>query len=146
MPDVPIFRNVLVFFSLRPAAVCQQRAVKASRSQPNPLPSSTQHAKAFHPFHRYQIPARNHSYPSDTHTSVPQRQHLRGNQTKTQGMQFASKCVVLRVCVCVRVYMYTCSCLNCSQVLTLNSGPCCLPLYRTSSCHLSLQPQSKRTP
>lgn len=79
--------RLLFFFfhalSLRPAAVCQQWPVEASRPQPNPLQSPAQHAKAFHPFHRYQVPARNHSNASDPHASLPQRQHLRGNQTET---------------------------------------------------------------
>lgn len=126
--------------SLRPAAVCQQRAVEASRPQPNPLPCPAQHAKAFHPLHRHQVPARDHSNASDTHAPLPKRQHLRGNQTKTQGMQRVWKYVLLSVCVSVRAAVETVL-----QSLTLNSAPCCLPLHRTSSCPLSLQPQSRRT-
>lgn len=68
----------------RPAAVCQQWAVKASRCQQNPLTGPTQHAKAFHPIHGDQVPARNHSNPPDADSPIPQRQHLRGNQTETK--------------------------------------------------------------
>lgn len=83
--DLKMFNylELFLFSCLRPAAVCQQRAVKASRPQPDPLPCPAQHAKAFHPFNRHQVPPRNHSNTSNTHASLPERQHLRGNQTKT---------------------------------------------------------------
>ena len=95
--------------SRRPAAVCQHRPIQASRPRPNSLPCPPQHAKAFHPCHSYQVPARNHSNPPDTNSSLPQRQHLRGNQTKTQGTQSACEHVRLWVLLCVCEYNLTLS-------------------------------------
>lgn len=82
--------NFTVFlFFLR---LCRKpRSIKAGRSESDPLANPSQHAQAAHPLHGQQIPARDHGHASDPHTALPQRQHLRGDQTETQSKSAAAR-------------------------------------------------------